>query len=95
MKITEISKPILDTLRDKGFVGHFLVTIYRHGAEYAKIKGYKQNTASFPYDFNCELQNKINEICFKIVSGEIVDGKFTFDICGQIEYSYAGGDWND
>ena len=91
MKITEISKPILDILRDKGFVGHFDVTIYHHGTEYAKIKGFKQNTASFPYDFNCELQKKINEICFKIVSGVIDDCGFTFDVYGQIEYSYASG----
>lgn len=91
MKITEISKPILDTLRDKEFVGHFEVTIYRYGTEYAKIKGFKQNTASFPYDFNCELQNKVNEICFKIVSGVLVDGEFTFDITGQIAYLYTCG----
>lgn len=88
MKITEISEHILNALREKEFVGHFDVTIYRHGTEYAKIKGFKQNTAAFPYDFNCTLQNKINEICYRIVSGVLVDGKFTFDITGQIEYSY-------
>lgn len=91
MKITEISEPILNALREKEFIGHFDVTIYRHGTEYAKIKGFKQNTASFPYDFNCELQNKINEICFKIVSGAIDDYGFTFDIVGQIAYLYTFG----
>jgi hypothetical protein len=91
MKITEISEPILNALREKEFVGYFDVTIYRHGTEYVKIKGFKQNTASFPYDFNCELQCKINEICFKIVSGAISDCGFTFDIVGQIAYSYKHG----
>ena len=38
-----------------------------------------------------DLQNKVNEICFKIVSGVLVDGKFTFDIKGQIEYLYTYG----
>ena len=91
MKITEISEPILEVLRTKEFVGHFDVTIYHHGTEYVKIKGFKQNTASFPYDFNCELQNKINEICYKIVSGAISDCGFTFDIAGQIAYLYTYG----
>ena len=88
MKITEISKPILDILRDKEFVGNFEVTIYHHCMEAVKIKGFKPNTAAFPFDFSTDLQNKVNEICFKIVSGAIVDGKFTFDIVGQIAYSY-------
>lgn len=92
MKITEISKPILDTLRDKGFVGNFEVTIYHPYMENVKIKGFKPNSAAFPYDFSCDLQTKINAICFKIISGEIIDGKFTYDIYGQIEYSYASGD---
>ena len=88
MKITEISKPILDILRDKEFVGDFVVTIYHHCMEDVKINGHKPNSAAFPYDFSTELQNKINEICFRIISGVLVDGKFTFDITGQIEYSY-------
>lgn len=91
MKITEISKPILDTLRDKKFVGDFVVTIYHHCMEDVKINGHKPNSAAFPYDFSCELQSKVNEICFKIVSGVIVDGKFTFDIKGQIAYLYTHG----
>lgn len=53
-----------------------------------KIKGFKPNTAAFPFDFSTDLQNKVNEICFKIVSGVLVDGKFTFAIRGQIEYVY-------
>ena len=92
MKITEISKPILDILRDKEFVGNFEVTIYHHCIEDVKIKGFKPNTAAFPFDFSTDLQNKVNEICFKIVSGAIVDGKFTFDIVGQIAYSYTYGE---
>lgn len=91
MKITEISKPILDTLRDKEFVGDFAVTIYHHCMEDVKINGYKPNSAAFPYDFSRDLQNKINEICFRIVSGVLVDGKFTFDIKGQVEYLYTFG----
>ena len=91
MKITEISKPILDTLRDKEFVGNFVVTIYHHCMEDVKINGHKPNSAAFPYDFSTDLQNKVNEICFKIVSGVLVDGKFTFDIKGQIEYLYTYG----
>ena len=92
MKITEISEPILEVLRTKEFVGNFEVTIYHCCNEYVKIKGFKQNTASFPYDFNCELQNKINEICYRIVSGAINDCGFTFDIAGQIAYLYTYGD---
>lgn len=92
MKITEISKPILDALREKNFVGKFLVTIYRNGIDEIKISGYKANTASFPYDFSCELQSKINEFCYKIVSGAISDCGFTFDITGQIAYLYTPGD---
>lgn len=91
MKITEISKPILDTLRDKKFVGDFVVTIYHHCMEDIKINGHKPNAVAFPYDFSSELQNKINEICFRIVSGVLVDGKFTFDIKGQVEYLYTRG----
>ena len=91
MRITEISKPILDILRDKKFVGDFVVTIYHHCMEDVKINGHKPNAVAFPYDFSNELQNKINEICFRIISGVLVDGKFTFDIKGQVEYLYTRG----
>lgn len=110
MKITEISKPIIDTLRDKNFVGHFEVIIYHYCKEgkcidYAKIKGFKPNKDAFKgfepnkdafphnfgYEFGCELQSKINEICFKIISGEIADEDFTFDIKGYIPYLYVHG----
>ena len=92
MKITEIYEPILDALREKNFVGNFLVTIYRNGIDEIKISGHKPNTAAFPYDFSCELQNRINEICFRIVSGAISDCGFTFDITGQIAYLYTYGE---
>ena len=110
MKITEISKPILDTLRDKNFVGYFEVIIYHYCKEgkcidYAKIKGFKPNKDAFKgfepnkdafphnfgYEFGYELQSKINEICFKIISGEIADENFTFDIKGYIPYLYVHG----
>ena len=93
MKITEIYEPILGVLSTKRFVNHFEVAIYRPGMkDIIKIKGYKPNEASFPFDFSCELQNKINEICYKIVSGALVDGDFTFDIKGQIAYLYVHGE---
>lgn len=92
MKITEISELILDALRDKEFVGHFEVTIYHHCIEEAKIKGFKPNSAASPYDFSCALQSKVNEICYKIVSGVLVDGDFTFDIWGKIEYLHTCGE---
>lgn len=93
MKITEIYEPILEVLSTKRFVGHFEVAIYRPGMkDDIKIRGYKPNEASFPYDFSCELRNKINEICYKIVSGALVDGDFTFDIKGQIVYLYVHGE---
>lgn len=93
MKITEIYEPILDVLRTKKFVGHFKVTIYHPNMTDIKIAGYKQNNVEFPYDFSCELRNKINEICFKIVSGILEDdGDFTFDIEGQIVYLYSYGE---
>ena len=52
------------------------------------IKGYNENENTFPYDFSLELKNKINEICFLIVSRVIRDGNFSFGIKGQIEYLY-------
>ena len=88
MRITAISDPILNALRDKKFTGDFKVTIYHPYMPPAEIKGYKQNESSFPYDFSCDLKNKINEICFLIVSGVIRDGDFYFSIKGQIEYLY-------
>ena len=92
MKITEIYEPILEVLSTKRFVNHFEVAIYRPGMkDIIKIKGYKPNESSFPYDFSCELRNKINEVCYKIVSGALVDGDFTFDIKGQITYLYVHG----
>lgn len=92
MKITEIYEPILNALREKEFVGNFIVTIYHDDITEIKISGYKPNTAAFPYDFSCELQNKINEICYRIVCGAIKDYGFTFDIKGQITYSYVHGE---
>lgn len=91
MRITEIYNPIIDTLRYKEFVGDFEVTIYHCCMENVKIKGFKPNTAAFPYDFSRDLQNKINDICYKIVSGVLVDGDFDFEIKGQIEYLYTSG----
>lgn len=90
MKITEISGPILDALHDNKFVGEFTVTIsHPRMGEDIEITGYKGSAASFPYDFNCALQSKINEICFKIVSGLYSNEDFTFAINGRIEYEYA------
>lgn len=88
MRITEISDPILNALREKKFVGNFKVTIYHPYMPKVEIKGNKPNESAFPYDFNLELKNKINEICFLIVSGVIFDKDFYFDIKGQIEYIY-------
>ena len=81
----------LDTLRDKEFVGDFIVTIYHNWMGEVKINGYKPNSATFPYGFSCKLQSKVNEICFKIASGVIDDENFTFDIKGQVEYLYTYG----
>lgn len=90
MKITEISGPILDALRDNRFVGEFTVTIsHPCMKENIEITGYKGNAASFPYDFNQVMQIKINEICFKIVSGIYSNEDFTFAINGRIEYEYT------
>lgn len=95
MKITEIFDPILDVLNEKKFVGDFEVTIYHVGMEDAKISGHK-TYSSFPYEFQRDLQNKINEICFSIVRGKLNDGDFNFDIKGQIAYLYTHGEdeWN-
>lgn len=88
MRITEISDPIINTLRNKKFVGDFIVTIYHRDMVAAKISGNKLNESSYPYDFSCRLQNEINAICFRIVSGVSCDGDFSFDIKGRIEYLY-------
>lgn len=89
MRITEISAPILNALRDKKFVGNFEVIIYHpRMGEDIKITGYKRNGAEFPYDFSVKLQSAINEICFKIVSGCFCNEDFSFDIKGQVEYLY-------
>lgn len=88
MRITEISDPILSTLRNKKFVGDFIVTIYHRNMAEVKIYGNKPNESAHPYDFSCKLKNEINAICFMIVSGVICDGGFSFDIKGQIEYLY-------
>lgn len=91
MKITEIYESVINTLRDKKFVGNFEVTIYHPNMTDVKITGHKRTDVEFPYDFSCSLQNAINEICFKIVSGNITNGDFTFDIKGQIAYLYTDG----
>lgn len=88
MRITAISDYILSALRDKKFTGDFKVTIYHPNMAPVEIKGHKPNEAAYPYDFSCELKDKINEICFLIVSGVIRDGDFYFSIKGQIEYLY-------
>ena len=60
MKITEISKPILDTLRNKEFKGNFEVAIYHPDMKAIKIDG------DFNYDsnFRSELEYQIKNICF-------------------------------
>lgn len=90
MKITEISDPILKALQDNKFVGEFTVTIsHPCMKEDIEITGYKGSVSGFPYDFNCALQGKINEICFKIVSGLYSNEDFTFAINGRIEFEYT------
>lgn len=91
MKITEIRDPILNALRREKFVGDFEVTIYRSGTqdiEIAKITGFRRTEAEFPYDFSLKLQSAINEICFKIVSGDYSNEDYTFDIKGSVEYVF-------
>lgn len=79
MEITEISDAIQNALRKEKFVGDFEVTIYHpYMPNGVKITGYK----------NCNLQSKINEICFKIDRGDFPDGGFSFEIKGQIEHLY-------
>ena len=90
MKITEISGPILDALRDNKFVGEFTVTIsHPRMKDDIEIIGSKRDAVAFPYDFNQVLQSKINEICFKIVTGVFSNEDFTFAINGRIEYEYT------
>ena len=90
MKITEIRDPILNALRDNKFVGEFKVTISHPSMkEDLEITGYKGSVASYPDDFNRVLQNRINEICFKIVRGDMSNEDFIFTINGRIEYEYT------
>lgn len=90
MKITEISRPIINALQDNKFVGEFTVTIsHPRMKEDLEITGYKGSVASYPEDFNRVLQNRINESCFKIVSGTMTNEDFTFCINGRIEYEYT------
>lgn len=87
MRITEIQNTILDTLRKKGFMGMFEVTIYHPSMKDIKISGLRDDINVFNY----KLEQEINNICFQIVFGTLVDGDFTFDIKGQIEYLYTYG----
>ena len=87
MKITEMHKAILDTLREKEFIGTFEVTIYHSGMKDIKISGFRDDICVFNY----KLEEEIHKICFLIVSETLVDGDFTFDIKGQIEYLYTYG----
>ena len=89
MKITELSDAILNALRREKFVGNFEVTIHHPAMANAKITGNMQDAMrDIGGDFRFKLQFKINEICFKIVSGDISDEGFTFVIEGRIEYVY-------
>lgn len=87
MRITEIQNTILDTLRKKEFVGWFEVTIYHSGMKDITISGLRDDIGLFNY----KLGQEIRDICFQIVSGTLIDGDFTFDIKGQIEYLYTYG----
>lgn len=90
MKITEISEPIIAALQDRRFVGEFTVTIsHPLMKEDLEITGYKGSVTSYPDDFNRVLQNRINEICFKIVKGDMSNEDFIFTINGRIEYEYT------
>lgn len=91
MKITEISRPIINALQDSKFVGEFTVTIsHPRMKEDIEITGYKRTAVEFPYDFiNGKLQSAINDVCFKIVSGLYSNEDFTFAINGRIEYEYT------
>lgn len=90
MKITEISDRIMNALRDKKFMGEFEVTIFHPDMADVKIAGQMKDVA-LGSDFSSKLQNKINEICFQIVSSDISDKEFTFTIKGQIRYEYVCG----
>lgn len=80
----------MNALRDRRFVGDFIVTIYHPRMAEVKVNGNKPNEASFPFDFSYDLGKAINAMCFLIVSGAISDDEdFTFDIRGRIEYLYA------
>lgn len=95
MKITEIHESVIKALQDKEFIGDFTVTIHHPGMEEFELTGFKKTEVEFPYDFSCLLQSAINEICFKIVSGVISNGDFTFGIKGQIKYLYVPGEDDD
>lgn len=95
MKITEIHDSVINALRDKEFIGDFKVAIHHPGMEEVELAGFKRSEVEFPYDFSCSLQGAINEICFRIVSGVILNGDFIFDIKGQIKYLYVPGEDDD
>lgn len=95
MKITEMHESVINALRDKDFIGDFTVTIHHPGMEEFELTGFKKTEVEFPYDFSCLLQSAINEICFKIVSGVISNGDFTYGIKGQIKYLYVPGEDDD
>ena len=90
MKITEIRDPILRALQDYKFVGEFTVTIShpRMKAD-IEIPGYIGSTAGSLCDFSRTLQNRINEICFKIVRGDFSNEDFIFAIRGRVAYEYT------
>lgn len=89
MKITELSDAILNTLRREKFVGNFEVTIHHPAMADAKFAGNMQDVVhNNGGSFSFTLRSKINEICFKIVSGDISDEGFTFVIEGRIEHVY-------
>lgn len=90
MRITEVSGAVMKALRDRRFVGDFIVTIYHPNMAEVKVNGNKSNEFTVPFDFSYDLGKAINELCFLIVSGVISDDEdFTFDIRGQIAYLYA------
>lgn len=91
MKITEISARIMNVLHEKEFIGEFEVTICHPDMADVKIAGQMKDVA-LGSDFSSKLQNKINEICFQIVSSDISDEEFTFTIKGQIAYLYTYGE---
>ena len=71
MKITEVSARIMNALREKEFIGEFEVTIFHPDMADVKIAGQMKDVA-LGSDFSSKLQNKINEICFQIVSSSLL-----------------------